>query len=169
MTEQLICNCLEYGAIVATSRCNGVSKAQTSDRIRHDVLRWCFELPGRWPRRLQCSGMACLAVWCHCTYFSEACTASVFTAEDYAMPSWAVAKRVTVWGLLERWRTKQRAQPNTWCIDSYVHGVISQKTFCVFQCTHSGSCHVLVVNCAAVRFQSANAAVCVEVQDWAIH
>jgi hypothetical protein len=90
------CNCVKYGAIVSAARCNRVSKDQTSDHIQHDVLRWGFELPRRLPRRLLCSGMACLIVWCH-TYFSEECTASIFTAEEYAMPSSEVAKCVAMW------------------------------------------------------------------------
>lgn len=66
-----------------------------SHHIQH-VLRWGFELPRRLPRRLRCSGMACLIVWCHCTYFSEECTASIFTTEEYAMPSSEVAKCVAL-------------------------------------------------------------------------
>ena len=38
--------------------------------------------------------MACLIIWCHCTYFSEECTVSIFTAEEYAMPSSVVANCV---------------------------------------------------------------------------
>jgi hypothetical protein len=135
--DPINCNCIKYGAIVAAARWNRVSKAQTSDRIQHDVLRWGFELPRRLPRRLLCSGMACLIVWCHCTYFSEECTASIFTAEEYAMPSSAVSKCVALWDLLQRWRTKQRAPPSSWCVVACVHGVTSQKTVYVFRYTHS--------------------------------
>ena len=131
------CNSVKYGAIVAAARWNRLSKAQTSDRIQHDVLRWGFELPRRLPRRLLCSWMACLIVWRHCTYFSEECTASIFTAEEYAMPSAAVAKCIALWDLLQPWRTKQRAPTSSWCVVACVHGVTSQKRVYVFQYTHS--------------------------------
>ena len=98
------CNFIKYGAIVTAARCNRLSKALTSDHIQHDVLRWGFELPIRLPRRLLCSRMACCIVWCR-TYIVEECTASIFTAEEYAFPSSAVAKCVALWDLRQPWWT----------------------------------------------------------------
>ena len=130
------CNCFKYGAIVAAARCNRVSKALTSDHIQHDVLWWGFELPRRLPRRLLCSRMACCIVWCR-TYIAEECTASIFTAGEYAFPSSAVAKCVALWDLRQPWQTKQRVPPSSWCVDACVHGVTFDKTVYVFRYTHS--------------------------------